>query len=167
MSVLFVNRWWFSKPTFEYSSLLLWLTNSETSIEISTVPVRGGNYSWNSDCTRAVKIPSPLSSPPRPPSLTHANVWYIKLPMCLFYIGLVRSGFVGGKSITRAILGGGGRAKNIDFFGPNGTRYARSHFRAQKVSISWPTPSNATRYGLLPHPNSYFPPHINNRYIYS
>jgi hypothetical protein len=35
----------------------------------------------------------------------------------------------------------------------------------KKVLISGPTPSNAPRYGLLPHPNPYVPPHINNRYI--
>jgi hypothetical protein len=35
----------------------------------------------------------------------------------------------------------------------------------KKVPISRPTPSNAPRYGLLPHPNPYVPPHINNRYI--
>jgi hypothetical protein len=35
----------------------------------------------------------------------------------------------------------------------------------KKVSISEPTPSKAPRYGLLPHPNQYIPPHINNRYI--
>jgi hypothetical protein len=34
----------------------------------------------------------------------------------------------------------------------------------KKVSISGPTPSNAPRYGLLPQPNPYVPPHINNRY---
>jgi hypothetical protein len=58
------------------------------------------------------------------------------------------------------------------FFGPK-WHYARSHFRAQKsldfraqkVSISGPTTSNAPRYGLLPHPNPYVTPHINNRYI--
>jgi hypothetical protein len=33
--------------------------------------------------------------------------------------------------------------------------------------ISGPTPSNAPRYGFLPHPNPYVPPHINNRYIKS
>ncbi len=37
----------------------------------------------------------------------------------------------------------------------------------QKVLISGPTPSNTARYGLLPHPNPYVPPHINNRYIIS
>jgi hypothetical protein len=36
----------------------------------------------------------------------------------------------------------------------------------KKVSISGPTPSNASRYGLLPNPNPYVLPHINNRYIY-
>ncbi len=35
----------------------------------------------------------------------------------------------------------------------------------KKVLISEPTPSNAPRYGLLPHPNPYVPPHIKNRYI--
>ncbi len=30
---------------------------------------------------------------------------------------------------------------------------------------SGPTPSNTPRYGLLPHPNPYVQPHINNRYI--
>jgi hypothetical protein len=34
----------------------------------------------------------------------------------------------------------------------------------KKVSISGPTPSNAPCYGLLPHTNPYFPPHINNKY---
>jgi hypothetical protein len=33
------------------------------------------------------------------------------------------------------------------FLDPNGTRYARCHFRAKKVSISGPTPSNTPRYG--------------------
>jgi hypothetical protein len=37
----------------------------------------------------------------------------------------------------------------------------------KKVSISGPTPSNAPRYELLPHPNPYVPPHINNMYINS
>ncbi len=37
----------------------------------------------------------------------------------------------------------------------------------KKVSISGSTPSNAPRYVLLPHPNPYAPPHINNRYINS
>ncbi len=35
----------------------------------------------------------------------------------------------------------------------------------KKVKISVPTPSNAPHYGLLPHPNPYVQPHINNRYI--
>ncbi len=35
----------------------------------------------------------------------------------------------------------------------------------RKVSISGPTLSNAPRYGLLPHPNPYVPPHIYNRCI--
>jgi hypothetical protein len=41
------------------------------------------------------------------------------------YMGLVLSGFEGGLSITRGILGG--RALKIStFLGPNGTRYARA-----------------------------------------
>jgi hypothetical protein len=35
----------------------------------------------------------------------------------------------------------------------------------KNVSISGPTSSNAPRYGLLPHPNPYVLPHINNRNI--
>jgi hypothetical protein len=27
-------------------------------------------------------------------------------------------------------------------------------------------PSNVPRYGLLPHPNPYVPPHIHNKYLY-
>jgi hypothetical protein len=37
----------------------------------------------------------------------------------------------------------------------------------KNVSISGPIPSKAPRYGLLPHPNPYVPPHINNWYINS
>jgi hypothetical protein len=37
----------------------------------------------------------------------------------------------------------------------------------KEVSISGPTPSDAPRYGLLPHPNPYVPPHVNKRYINS
>ncbi len=60
---------------------------------------RGGGGAYNID-----------SLPPLQPSLTHAHVWYIKLPMYLFfYMRLVFSGFEGGKSITRTILEGGGR----------------------------------------------------------
>jgi hypothetical protein len=64
------------------------------------------------------RFPYPLSRLP----LTHAHVWYIKLPMYLFfYMELVLNGFEGSKSIARAILGGGG-LKISTFWGPNGTR---------------------------------------------
>jgi hypothetical protein len=47
----------------------------------------------------------------------------IKLPMCLFfYMALGLNDFDAGKSITPL----------LDFFGPNDTRFARCHFRAQK-----------------------------------
>ncbi len=35
----------------------------------------------------------------------------------------------------------------------------------KKVEISVPTPSNARRNWISPHPNPYVQPHINNRYI--
>jgi hypothetical protein len=35
---------------------------------------------------------------------------------------------------------------------------------ATLVPITGPTPSKASRYGLLPHQNPYVPPHTNNRY---
>jgi hypothetical protein len=35
----------------------------------------------------------------------------------------------------------------------------------KKVEISVPTPSNAPRNWISPHPNPYVQPHINNRYI--
>ncbi len=44
---------------------------------------------------------------PSPAPLTHAHVWYIKLPMYLLFIWCGTCGFEGGKSITRAILEGG------------------------------------------------------------
>ncbi len=47
----------------------------------------------------------------------------------------------------------------------NGTCFTRYHFRAQKVSISGPTPSNGPRNGYCPHQNPNVPRHINNRYI--
>jgi hypothetical protein len=61
---------------------------------------------------------------------------YIKLPMYLFfYLELILNGFEAGKSITRGI--GRGWAPEIStFLGPNSTRFACSHFMAQKVSIS-------------------------------
>jgi hypothetical protein len=39
------------------------------------------------------------------------------------------------------------------------------HFRAQKVSISGPTPSNGPCNGYFPHQNHDVPHYINNRYI--
>jgi hypothetical protein len=71
-----------------------------------------------------------------------------------FYMGLVLSGFEGGKSTTRASLGG--------------TRYARSHFRAQKVLILGPLPLKwPLVWFFCPPQNHYVPHNINNRYINS
>jgi hypothetical protein len=73
----------------------------------------------------------------------------------------------GGKFISWGFEGMGPEIST--FLGPNGTRYTRCNFRAQKSLDFRATHSNAPRYGfgLLPHPNPYVLPHINNRYINS
>jgi hypothetical protein len=47
----------------------------------------------------------------------------------VFYMAIGLDDFDGGKSITQAIARG---PENLDFWGPNGTVFARCHFRAQK-----------------------------------
>ncbi len=53
------------------------------------------------------------------------------------------------------------------FLGPNGTFYARCHFRAQKVSIFRAPPPEMALVMDMPPQNHYFPHHINNRCINS
>jgi hypothetical protein len=53
------------------------------------------------------------------------------------------------------------------FLGPNGTCYARCHFRAQKSLDFMAHPFKRPSLWIFPHPNPYVPPHINNRYIKS
>ncbi len=65
-------------------------------------------------------------------------------------------------------MGGGGGNKRVGCFWAQmalATLVAISG--PKKGKISGPTASNTPRYGLLPHPNPYAPPHINNRYINS
>ncbi len=51
------------------------------------------------------------------------------------------------------------------FLGPNGTLFARSHFRAKKsLDFQGPPLSNAPRNGCCTPQNHYVPGHINNRY---
>jgi hypothetical protein len=53
------------------------------------------------------------------------------------------------------------------FLGPNGTRCARCHFRAQQSLDFRAHPFKRPSLWISPHPNPYVPPHINNRYINS
>ncbi len=46
--------------------------------------------------------------------------------------------------------------ENLDFFGPTGLSLRCSHFRAKKVSIPGPTPSNAPRNDGTRFARSYF-----------
>ncbi len=53
--------------------------------------------------------------------------------------------FDGGETISRAI-GKGVGPENLDFLGPNGTRFVHCHFKAPKKSrFSGPTPSHGLR----------------------
>jgi hypothetical protein len=90
----------------------------------------------------------------------------IKLPMYMLIIWGWTYEFGWEKSISRGVWRGG--PWNLDFFGPKmelATQVAI--WGPKKVSISGPTHANAPRYGLIPCPNPYVPPHINNRYINS
>jgi hypothetical protein len=70
--------------------------------------------------------------------LVHKNT---NVPVPVVYMGLVLSGFEGGLSITRGILGGWG-PKNLDFFGP------KWHSLATLVPFKGPKKSQ----GLAPPP---------------
>jgi hypothetical protein len=71
---------------------------------------------------------------------------------CCLY-GEVHSGFEGGKSITRAILGGGGTLKIKTFLGPemHGTRVG-----PKKVKIFRASPKNGPSYGFAPHKKPFY-----------
>ncbi len=82
------------------------------------------------------------------------------------YMGLDVWIWMGEKSISRGVWRGWALKSRL-FFAQMALATLVPISGLKKVSILGLAPSNASRYGLLPHPYPYVPPHINNRYINS
>ncbi len=120
------------------------------TVGISTVIPPPHEYSWNFNCTRTAPL---SSSPSTAPPLTHAHVWYIKLP--IFFYPLLGP------------LEGVG-PENLDIFKPKWHSLRSWQFQGPKKSrFSGPTPSNGPRNGCSAHQNHFVQPLINKRYINS
>ncbi len=97
------------------------------------------------------------------------HVWYIKLPMYLFFIWSL-FGLNNGYSGLHPLLGplDGVGPENLHFFGPKWHLLSLWPFQGPKKSqFSGTTPSNGSQNGCSLHTNNFIPPHINNWYINS